>query len=132
MASIIARGNTFRIAVSDGKDKNGNQVKRSLTYKPKATTPAAIRKEVEQAAAEFEKKVREGRYLDGEHMTFIQLVQRWKENYALKNLGQHTLEEYEDTLKRQFYPYIGDMKVSNITALNLQLLRRLCTMDFIL
>ena len=120
MASIIARGNTFRIAVSDGKDKNGNQVKRYLTYKPKATTPAAIRKEVEQAAAEFEKKVREGRYLDGEHMTFIQLVQRWKENYALKNLGQHTLEEYEDTLKRQFYPYIGDMKVSKITALNLQ------------
>ena len=91
MASIMARGNTFRIAVSAGKDKNGNQIKRYLTYKPKATTPAAIRKEVEQAAVEFEKKVREGKYLDGEHMTFIQLVQRWKKNYAYKNLGQHTL-----------------------------------------
>ena len=120
MASIMARGNTFRIAVSAGKDKNGNQIKRYLTYKPKATTPAAIRKEVEQAAVEFEKKVREGKYLDGEHMTFIQLVQRWKKNYAYKNLGQHTLEEYEDTLKRQIYPYIGEMKVSKITALHLQ------------
>lgn len=120
MASIMARGNSFRIAVSAGKDKNGNPIKRYLTYRPKATTPAAIRKEVEQAAVEFEKKVREGKYLDGEHMTFIQLVQRWKENYAKKNLGQHTLEEYEDTLKRQIYPYIGDMKVSKITALHLQ------------
>ena len=106
MASIIERGNTFRIAVAAGKDKNGKYVKRYLTYKPKATTPAAIRREVEQVAVEFEKKVREGHYLDGEHMTFIQLVQRWKENYAVKNLGQHTLEEYEDTLKRQIYPYI--------------------------
>ena len=26
MASIMARGNTFRIAVSAGKDKNGNQI----------------------------------------------------------------------------------------------------------
>lgn len=120
MASITARGNSYRITVSIGRDQNGKLIQKYKTYIPKAKTPAAIRKEVEKAAADFEEKVKSGKYLDGENMTFIQLVNHWKKNYAEKNLSQHTLESYEDILDKQFYPAFGNMKIEKITALNIQ------------
>ncbi len=46
------------------------------TYFPKATTPAAIRKEVELAAAEFEELVKSGKHYDGENIKFADLKGR--------------------------------------------------------
>lgn len=121
MATYEKRGNnSYRIRVSSGRDQNGKQIVRYRTYTPTATTPAAIRKEMEKAARDFEEEVRNGKYLDGEHMTFIDLVERWKENYAVKNISQPTLESYMEILNNEIYPVIGNMKVSGITALHIQ------------
>ena len=120
MASISKRGNSYRITVSVGRDMEGRQLVRHLTYTPKETTKAAVRREVERAAVEFEERVRSGKYLDGEHMTFVELVDQWKRNYAKKNLSPSTLDSYLAILKNQFYPALGNMKVSKITALHIQ------------
>ena len=120
MASISKRGNSYRITVSVGRDMEGRQLVRHLTYTPKETTKAAVRREVERAAVEFEERVRSGKYLDGEHMTFVELVDQWKRNYAKKNLPPSTIDSYLAILKNQFYPALGNMKVSKITALHIQ------------
>ena len=122
MASITERGNSFRITVSAGRDRNGKQILKYLTYTPKETTPAAIRKEVEKAALDFETKVKSGKYFDGDQMTFSELVQHWKTTYAVKNLAVHTVESYEDILNRHFLQPLGNMKVSKIKAVNIQII----------
>ena len=78
MASIKKRKNAYQFSVSIGRDMNGKQILRYKTYFPKSKTPAAIRKEVELAAAEFEEQVKEGKYYDGENLTFSEFVKQWK------------------------------------------------------
>ena len=87
MASIKKRKGAYQFSVSVGRDMNGKQLFKYKTYFPKATTPAAIRKEVELAAAEFEELVKSGKYYDGENIKFADFVKQWKENYAIKNLA---------------------------------------------
>ena len=120
MASIAKRGKNYRITVSAGRDRNGKQILRLLTYSPTSKTQAAIRREVEKVAVKFEEEVKTGLYLDGEHMTFDDLVERWKENYATKSLAPTTLNSYENVLALHFTPYLGRLKISKITALHLQ------------
>lgn len=120
MASIAKRGKNYRITVSAGRDRNGKQILRLLTYSPTSKTQAAIRREVEKVAVKFEEEVKTGLYLDGEHMTFDDLVERWKENYATKSLAPTTLNSYENVLTLHFTPYLGRLKISKITALHLQ------------
>lgn len=114
MASIKKRKDAYQFSVSVGRDMNGKQMFKYKTYFPRSTTPAAIRKEVELAAAEFEEQVKSGKYYDGERITFANFVKQWKENYAIKNLAPYTLKTYEDALKDNFYPVIGNMKLSKI------------------
>ena len=120
MASIKKRKNAYQFSVSVGRDMNGKQMFKYKTYFPRATTPAAIRKEVELAAAEFEELVKSGKYYDGERITFANFVKQWKENYAVKNLAPYTLTTYEEALRDYYYPVIGNMKLSKITAVNIQ------------
>lgn len=120
MASIKKRKNAYQFSVSIGRDMNGKQILRYKTYFPKSKTPAAIRKEVELAAAEFEEQVKEGKYYDGENLTFSEFVKQWKKNYALKNLSPYTLQTYEDSLRLYYYPVIGNMKMSKISSLHIQ------------
>ena len=120
MASIKKRKDAYQFSVSVGRDLNGKQMFKYKTYFPRATTPAAIRKEVELAAAEFEEQVKSGKYYDGERITFANFVKQWKENYAIKNLAPYTLKTYEDALRDNFYPVIGNMKLSKITSVNIQ------------
>ena len=120
MASIKKRGDKYYFSVSAGRDLTGKQIMKYKTYIPKGKTTAAIRREVEKAALDFEDEVKNGQYLDGEHMTFADLVTHWKDNYASTNLAQSTLDSYLAILKGRFYPAIGNMKIAKITALHLQ------------
>ena len=56
MASIAKRGKNYRITVSAGRDRNGKQILRLLTYSPTSKTQAAIRREVEKVAVKFEEE----------------------------------------------------------------------------
>lgn len=120
MASIRQRGDTYQITVSLGRDPQGKKITETCTYKPQATTPKAIEKELRAYADEFERRVLEGKYLDGDKMTFTDFVDRWRVDWAERNVTQSTLESYTSILERRAYPSIGNMRLSKINALHIQ------------
>lgn len=120
MASIKKRGDTYLITVSMGFDHTGKRLRETTTYTPSATTEKKIAKEVEDFARDFEKRVKEGLYLDGDKITFCQFCDRWEKDYAADNLTVNVLEGYKAQLERNVFPYIGNMKLSKITALHIQ------------
>lgn len=128
MASIEPRVNkdgkitSYRITVSLGYDEDGTKIFDRTSYKPKATTPAKARKEVEQFAVEFEKMVKEGTaFTSGDRITFKQFVKYWEDNSLEMKVKSGTLtkrgkEDYIKALNNHVVPRIGRMKLSEIKA----------------
>ena len=120
MASIRKRKDSYQITVSLGRDTEGKQIIETTTYRPEATTPRAIEKEVDQFAKDFEKRVREGKYLDGEKVSFTSFVETWERDWAANHLTQKTLDEYKSALTRRAVPAFGHMKMAKIKAATIQ------------
>ena len=120
MASIDKRGDTYRIRVSMGRSRDGKKLVETVKYTPTATTPKAIEKEVQKFAEDFEERVKSGKYLSGEKLTFIDVEEVWKTDWAEDNLTPSVYEGYLDILKNRVYPYIGELKISKINALHIQ------------
>ena len=120
MASIRKRKDSYQITVSMGRDAEGRQIIETTTYQPETTTPKAIEKEVSRFADDFEKRVREGKYLDGEKITFTSFVETWERDWAIEHLTQKTLDEYKSALKRRAVPAFGHIKIAKIKAATLQ------------
>ena len=71
MANITKRGNSYRVRVSNGRDSSGKQLFESATFTPDpARTEKQNQKALEAFVFEFEQKVKSGKYLDGEKLTF--------------------------------------------------------------
>lgn len=120
MARIEKRKDSYRITVSCGYDIHGKQVRETTTYKPKATTPKAIEKEVNQYAMEYEKRVKEGKLFEGEKTTFYEVTMQWKKNYAIPNLSKGNVENQMYYLNKWVFDSIGNMNISSIKAIHLQ------------
>lgn len=126
MASITERENkdgkitSYSIVVTLGRDEEGNKIRETTSYKPKAKTPARARKEVEKYALEFEKAVLDGySFTDGDQITFAQFVKDWDNNSLTQKvlsgtMTKHTKEDYVRTIKNHVIPKIGHMKLSSI------------------
>lgn len=120
MASITKRGNTYSIRVSCGRDINDKQIIQSTTWVPDATkTDKQNEKALKQFAMEFEAKVKSGRYLDGEKMTFKEFSEKWIAEYAQLHLEKTTIAFYETMLKTHILPAVGHLKLSCIQPAHL-------------
>jgi len=120
MASIEPRGKSkYRIVVSDGLDINGKQIKRFKTIEldPKLTEKQR-EKELDAQALTFELEVKKGLYLDGNKITFEVFIERWKTDYAEKQLAPKTYARYEDLLTR-IIPAVGHIKIAELQPLHL-------------
>ena len=115
MASIRKRGNTYQITVSNGRNAAGKQILETATFTP---DPARTEKQNEKAlqifALEFEQKVKSGKYLDGEKITFKDFVTTWKRDYALPHLEKSTLDIHTKALDVHIIPAIGHLKLARI------------------
>lgn len=122
MASIEKRGeNSFRFVVFVKEDKTGKQVKKTMTYKPTNTAPSKVKKEVQEAAADFERRVREGRYYDGGNMTFEKFATDvWLPNWAQSHLTAGEVEAYKRNLELHAFPFFGDVKIAKLQAVQVQ------------
>lgn len=121
MASIRKRkDNSYQIVVSMGYDADGRKLRETCTYKPIATTPAKIEKEVKAYAHEFEKRILEGESMDAERITFEKFSRTWREEWAETHLTKSTIESYTANLKKHILPRIGHMKLAKITPLHIQ------------
>lgn len=119
MASIKKRiGKTgevsYMITVSNGRDSDHKQILITETYKPIATTPKKIEKEVENFARDLEKRVKDGQYYSGEKMTFDDCVEVWKKSREFKEISISTQEYYTRALDYRISKYLGHLIMSKI------------------
>jgi len=123
MASIQQRGNTYRIFVSCGRDINGKQIIETTTFNPdEAKTEKQNQKALEKFAFEFEEKVKSGKYLSGEKLTYQDYIKLWLKDYAEKQLQTTTIERCTSSLDNIILPELGHLKLSKILPLHLQTL----------
>ena len=64
---------SWEIEVYCGSDAVGQPIRHRCTYRPAEKAPTKARKEVERYAAEYEERIRQGKYLDGDKMTFLNI-----------------------------------------------------------
>ena len=113
MASIVKRGDSYRITVSCGLTEDGAQKRRSMTWKPApGMTERQIYKAVHEAAREFEAQIEKGFSPDNQQRfeEFAKHVLALKERNGAKH---KTIESYRFLLRR-INPIIGHMKLQQI------------------
>ena len=120
MANIRERNGSYQISVYVGEDLKGNKLFERTTFRPTQTTPKAIKNEVNDFAREFEKRVKEGKYLTGDKLTLSRFVDIWETEWAVKNLTVVGVENYKSFLNGHILPELGGLKLSKITALHIQ------------
>ena len=120
MASIRKRGKSYQITVSNGRDIYGNQILERITWHPDpARTDKQNQRELERFVMEFEDKVKSGKFLDGEKITFKNFTERWLDEYAKNQLELTTIEEYTILLNTHILPAIGHLKLSRVQPAHL-------------
>lgn len=120
MASITKRNNSYRVAVSNGRDSSGRQIIETATFTPDPQkTDKQNQKALEKFAFEFEEKVKSGKYLDGEKITFKDFVDIWFNDYGNTHLEQTSIQLYRYLLEKHIIPEIGHLKLSKILPAHL-------------
>ena len=120
MASIRKRGNTYQITVSNGRDSSGKQLIETATFTPDPDkTEKQNQKALERFAFRFEEKVKSGKYLDGEKMTFKAFTEIWLTDYAAQHLEASTMQLYNHLLSAHILPVIGHAKLSKVQPAHL-------------
>lgn len=115
MASIRKRGNTYQITVSNGRTPEGKQIIETTTYIPDpAKTPKQNERALQVFALEFENRVKNGTYLDGEKITFQEFSKRWMKEYAPAHLKATSIEFYQHLLDKHILPSIGNIKLAKL------------------
>ncbi len=120
MASIRKRKNSYQITVSNGRDSKGRQILETTTFTPDPNrTEKQNQKALEKFVFEFEEKVKSGKYLNGEKLTFQAFTEIWFTDYADRQLEETTQQLYRHLLKLHILPVIGHLKLSKIQPAHL-------------
>lgn len=111
---------TYRLTVCQGYNSKGKKLRKRKTIKlDKTLTPKQIEKELNRQMVMFEKAVKEGRFLEGESITFEEFTKKWLENYAELNLAPATITSYKNKLKNRIIPAIGHIKIGKLQPVHL-------------
>lgn len=111
---------TYRLTVCQGYNSKGKKLRKRKTIKLDETlTPKQIEKELNRQMVMFEKTVKEGRFLEGESITFEEFTKKWLENYAELNLAPATITSYKNKLKNRIIPAIGHIKIGKLQPVHL-------------
>lgn len=120
MASITKRGNAYRIRVSNGRKADGTQIIETTTFTPDPSkTDKQNQKALEVFVIKFEEQVKNGKYLDGEKITFQEFADRYLEEYAAQHLDLNTQSQYRYLLRMHINPAIGYFRLAKIQPRNL-------------
>ncbi len=120
MASIRKRGKSYQITVSNGRDIHDKQILETTTWTPDPNkTEKQNQKALERFAMDFEDKVKSGKYLKGEKMTYQEYSVLWLSEYAEKQMERTSIERCESSLNNIILPAIGHLKLSEVQPLHL-------------
>lgn len=115
MASIRKRKKHYQVTVSNGRDISGRQILETATWTPDPNrTEKQNQKALKRFAMDFEDRVKNGRYLDGEKVTFQEFAGRWMDEYAKARLEPTTAEVYGLLLDTHIIPAIGHLRLSRV------------------
>lgn len=124
MASIVKRNGSYIIRVSHGRDVNGKQIMKTMTWRPNPeihTTDKKIQKALNEAAVEFEKAVKSGHAVDGSKIKYSEFSIRWLD--AVKNqLSAKSYERAEQSIRMILNENIGYLKLNEIRPEHLEAL----------
>ena len=111
---------SYRIVVFLGRDVDGKEINSSCTYHPQSKSEKAVQKEVNNYARDFERRVLEGEYYEGEKITFRDFASKWDKEWASDHLTQSIRESYNANLRIWAFKHIGHIPVAKIRASHLQ------------
>lgn len=121
MAYIKQDGDSYRIQVSNGYDVNGKKIRETISFTPEeGLTEKQRKKALDKFVFEFEERVKNGKYLSGEKMTFKEFVDRWLIDYAPSNIEKTSLNNYKDYLDNNIIPELGHLKLTKLQPMHLQ------------
>lgn len=123
MASIRKRegkdGVKYQIRSSCGYDIFGQQVVRSMTWKPSpGMTQRQIEKELNRQAILFDEKCA-GQVLESGNIKFETFARQWMEEYAGQKLRPKTIGRLHQ-LEPRIYSAIGNVRLDQLTARRIQ------------
>lgn len=105
---------SYRIRVYAGTDLHGKQLFRSKTYVPeKGMTSRQTEKMVTKIALDFEEEVQRGG-LSNPDMTVDEYLQKWLNEYAVKQLKKKTVKDYKSLVPR-ISAALGHIKLNKLT-----------------
>lgn len=120
MASIRKRGKSYQVTVSNGRDIHDRQILETATWTPDPDkTEKQNQKALERFAMDFEDRVKSGKYLKGEKMTYQEYSALWLSEYAEKQMERTSIERCESSLDNIILPAIGHLKLTEIQPLHL-------------
>lgn len=100
MATVQKRGNSYSIRVSCGYNLKGQQVIKSMTWRPDAGLSGdQLKKELNRQATLFEEKCRTGQVLGGS-IRFADFSEIWFKDYAETQLKAKTIARYQEMIGR--------------------------------
>ena len=119
MASITERNGSYQIVVSCGRDIFGKKIRETTTFVPDPKlTPKKREKAVQEFAADFERRVKNGQVLEGSKTTLKEFADRWFLEYAPQNLQPGTVEAYKLEMDKVL-PALGHLRLSELRSVNL-------------
>ena len=119
MASITERNGSYQITVSCGRDIYGKKIRETTTFVPDPKlTPKKREKAVQEFAADFERRVKNGQVLEGGKTTLKEFSDRWFLEYAPQKLQAGTIEAYRKEMDKVL-PSLGHLKLTELRPANL-------------
>ena len=112
---VTKRGkNTYRFTLSLGFDGNGNNIRKTRTFKvPEGTSDTKAEKLVMAAYSDFQREYKYSQDLE-EHMRFNELVEIYFRDFAPNELKPVTRYNYEKDLAIHITPVFGNRKIMSI------------------
>lgn len=123
MASIVKRGDSYKITVTSGRDAKGKQIRHYKTWKPDSgMTARQIEKELKKAAYEFERDIEYGYAVDDQR-TFREYVEYYQTVQEQRGDKRQTIALTARRMKK-LDPYIGHLKLCDIRPSHLNAIYR--------
>lgn len=98
--------------IQTAKKYNGKPIYKYITRKTK--------KEVQDELVRIIAQVNEGTYFEPSKMPLWMWMDKWMEVYERDNIREQTYESYKQTIRTKITPFIGDVKLNNLTPMMVQ------------
>lgn len=123
MATIKAmESGSYKFTVSLGRDVNGKQIRRVMTWQPEKDrhyAPRQLEKEVQRQATLFEEACRSGQVTKGGNMRLVDFIPEYYANIK-SSVSPTTMKKYQYIIENMIVPALGHFKLKGIKPIHIQ------------